>query len=93
MNLNLMIGMFYNKFGHLAEANGFKLIKNSEKNGLIDASYKWNAVKFSFKAFQYIWHLSLMKFLVKLHGLMQILFAFKKFIKIILKNSCLKMMN
>jgi len=44
--------IFYNKFGHLAEANGFKLIKNSEKNGFdIDASYKWNAVKFSFKVF------------------------------------------
>ena len=44
--------VFYNKFGHLAEANGFKLIKNSEKNGFdIDASYKWNAVKFSFKVF------------------------------------------
>ena len=44
--------VFYKKFGHLAEANGFKLIKNSEKNGFdIDASYKWNAVKFSFKVF------------------------------------------
>lgn len=44
--------VFYNKFGHLAEANGFKLNKNSEKNGFdIDASYKWNAVKFSFKVF------------------------------------------
>ena len=40
---NLMTGL-YNKFGHLAEANGFKLIKNLEKNGFdIDASYKWNA--------------------------------------------------
>ena len=44
--------VFYNKFGHLAEANGFKLNKNLEKNGFdIDASYKWNAVKFSFKVF------------------------------------------
>ena len=86
---------FYNKFGHLAEANGFKLIKNSENNGFdIDASYKWNAVKFSFKSlFNIFLHLNLMKFLIKLHGLMQILFVFKKLIKIILKNSCKKMMN
>ena len=45
--------VFYNKFGHLVEANGFKLIHNLENNKItVDGpSYKWNAVKFSFKVF------------------------------------------
>ena len=45
--------IFYNKFGHLAEANGFeisynKILKKLEANG---PSYKWQAVKFSYKVF------------------------------------------
>ena len=44
--------IFYNKFGHLVEANGFKITQNSENDEIrIDKSYKWNAVKFSFKVF------------------------------------------
>ena len=45
--------IFYKKFGHLVEANGFKIIRDEVKNEIkIDGpSYKWNAVKFSYKVF------------------------------------------
>ena len=45
--------IFYKKFGHLVEANGFKLIHDIENNKInVDGpNYKWNAVKFSFKVF------------------------------------------
>ena len=45
--------IFYNKFGHLVEANGFKIIKDEiKKKFIVDGpSYKWNAVKFSYKVF------------------------------------------
>ena len=40
--------VFYNKFGHLAEANGYNVRYDKLKNSLIadGPSYKWQAVKF-----------------------------------------------
>ena len=45
--------VFYNKFGHLAEANGYNVRYDKFKNSLIadGPSYKWQAVKFSYKIF------------------------------------------
>ena len=45
--------IFYKKFGHLVEANGYKLGFDKIQNGIIadGPSYKWHAVKFSFKIF------------------------------------------
>ena len=53
INLSLMIGTFYKKFGHLVEANGYKIGFDKIQNGIIadGPSYKWHAVKFSFKIF------------------------------------------
>ena len=45
--------VFFNKFGHLMEANGYKFaLKESNQNLKFEGpSYKWNAVKFSYKVF------------------------------------------
>ena len=45
--------IFYKKFGHLVEANGYKIGFDKIQNGIIadGPSYKWHAVKFSFKIF------------------------------------------
>lgn len=46
--------IFNKKFGHLVEANGYKIIENKNDEKLtktFEKSYKWNAVKFSFKVF------------------------------------------
>ncbi len=45
--------IFHNKFGHLMEANGYKFeVKKSNHNIKFEGpSYKWQAVKFSYKVF------------------------------------------
>ena len=43
--------IFYKKFGHLVEANGYKLTQKNQKVILDGPNYKWQAVKFSFKVF------------------------------------------
>ena len=45
--------IFYNKFGHLMEANGYKIIHDNVNNKIIaeGPNFRWNAVKFSFKVF------------------------------------------
>lgn len=42
--------VFYKKFGHLVEANGYKIVPVKNKL-MAEYKYKWNAVKFSFKVF------------------------------------------
>ena len=42
---------FYRKFGHLTDANGYRLNKVDQKLILQGPSFRWQAVKFSFKVF------------------------------------------
>ncbi len=52
--------VFYNKFGHLVEANGFKLIHNKENNKITVMVQVINGMQLSFhlRCFQYIWLLN-----------------------------------
>ena len=42
---------FYRKFGHLTDANGYRLNKVDQKLILQGPSFRWQAVKFSFGIF------------------------------------------
>tara|TARA_B100000242_G_scaffold252459_1_gene194498 strand:- start:158 stop:1024 length:867 start_codon:yes stop_codon:yes gene_type:complete len=42
---------FYRKFGHLTDANGYSFKIVDERHTLEGPSYRWKAVKFSFKVF------------------------------------------
>ena len=69
MNLNSTLEC-YKKFGHLVEANGYKIVPVKNKL-MAEYKYKWNAVKFSFKVFSIYLASKLEEILIKLLGLMR----------------------